>query len=147
MPVRKGPMTAIVSKSWRSMSFQPEQQWGFQLMLMYARQIDNAEKLKAELEKVLDEFDTINVKWIQRMERLERYIVADKVVTTTGPRLTDLMKEFGMTPGIRKTVVAPIEVQGGVESDGGSTAPAAEEGVADILQWRNERGRHTRRSG
>jgi len=148
MPVRKGPMAAIVSKSWQAIAFQPEQQWGYALMLGYARQIDSAEKLKAETLDIIDQYNkaggTANVKWWQRIERIEKYVQAEATVNKTGPLLLTLMKEFGLTPANKRPAVVVTEIQGGVKNDGGASVQPPEDPEDELAKLRAERGRHTR---
>ncbi|MEV4350975.1 hypothetical protein AB0J83_41490 [Actinoplanes sp. NPDC049596] len=149
MPVRKGPMAASLSKSWQTVAFQEQHQWGYRLAMSYAMAIDRAERVKQELldaiEQLEDEGGTANVKWTQRIERLEKYYIADSVVATVGPRLLEQMLKFGMTPALTRPAVTQTETQkGGKSDDSGSTTQATEEPEDELAKLRAERGKHTR---
>jgi hypothetical protein len=141
-------MVSVVTRSAQSVSFSDKEKWGLRLMLLYARQLDKAEVVKSELLSTMKQYDeeggTANVKWWQRIERIEKYMQAEATVNKTGPLLLNLMKEFGMTPVLARPAVGQNETKDGVKGDDPVTQPQVEEVVDELAALREERGKHTR---
>jgi hypothetical protein len=132
MPVKKQTMTQMVNESIRSKEFQPEQQWGPKLMRLYALQIDRAELVRQEVLSIIKESDTASKTWHQRLLQMEKYVNAESMVNSTGPKLLVLMKEFGMTPTLLKVK------RGGETNDGGQE----DQGEDELAALRNQRRAH-----
>jgi hypothetical protein len=134
MPIKKGPMAAAVTKSVRKHTFTDKDRWGITLMLQYARQLDTAERIKQEVMEVLEEADTASKTWHQRLVQIEKYVNADSLVNSTGPKLLQVMKEFGLTPTLAKAKT------GGDTSGNGTQADPEEDELARIRNRRAEAG-------
>lgn len=107
-----GPMEKAVLRSLNAKNFEIEETWGRKLALAYAKQLDEAERAKAEVLSILDEADTGSKTWHERLLRIEKYVVAETTLNSTGPKLLALMEKLGMTPAVVKAA-APKGGKGG----------------------------------
>lgn len=91
-------MEQVVLSSLNAKKFEDEEKWGRTMSLIYARQIDRAERV---MQEVLDtEVETANRQLITRMNQLEKLLDAQTTIGNIGPKLLSLMKELGMTPAV-----------------------------------------------
>jgi hypothetical protein len=118
-----GPLEKAVTNSLGAQKFEDKETWGRTLALKYARQIDEAERIKSEVRSILDEADTASKTWHQRLVQIEKYVVAEGTLNNTGPKLLALLEKLGMTPALTKSTNG----RGGQANDGAVSDPVEDE--------------------
>lgn len=102
---RRPSMTRAVQQALRAVTLRPEDAAAQALALRYARDIDEAQLVAAQLTKVLREVAALDVDVHDRLLPLATRIEDTTVLASLGPKLLAALAELGMTPKARAAVI------------------------------------------